>query len=253
MPRVARRKSESNIYHVMVRGINQQNIFVDEEDNLKYLDLLARYQKEFYYSIYAYCLMGNHVHILIKEGAEDLSNTMRRMGISYAQWYNWQYNRKGHLFQGRYKSEPVEDESYFLTVIRYIHQNPLNAGLVNCMEEYKWSSYGEYITQAIIIDVDYVLAFFSGDRETALREFVKFNKITNDDKCLDIIPKVKTRSDKEMRQVILGKYGIELAMLQNEDAKVQAKVLKYAKDLEGSSLRQLSRLTGLTVNKIYRM
>jgi len=73
--------------------------------------------------------MGNHVHLLIKEGKEVLSNTMKRIGASYVHWYNWQYNRKGHLFQDRYKSEAVEDDAYFLTVLRYIHQNPLKAGL----------------------------------------------------------------------------------------------------------------------------
>ncbi|MEG6615169.1 transposase [Peptococcaceae bacterium 1198_IL3148] len=251
MPRVARKKSKTNIYHVMIRGINQQNIFVDDEDNEKFIDTLARYQKEINYEIYAYCLMGNHIHLLIKEGNEALSNTMRRIGASYVYWYNWQYNRKGHLFQDRYKSEPVEDDSYFLTVLRYIHQNPLKAGLVNNIEAYKWSSYKEYIIKAEIVNVDFTLAMFAEDRETAKR-FKEFNMAANDDKCLEITPVRKTISDKEIRQLVLNKYNIELASLQNEDSRTQIEVLKYIKELEGSSLRQLSRLTGFTVNRIYR-
>lgn len=82
----------------MIRGINQQNIFADDEDQKKFMDILDRYRKKIEYEIYAYCLMGNHVHLLIKEGKEVLSNTMKRIGTSYACWYNWQYNRKGHLF-----------------------------------------------------------------------------------------------------------------------------------------------------------
>jgi len=131
MPRVARIKSNSKIYHIMIRGINQQNIFSVNEDNEKFIAILAKYHQKSEYEIYAYCLMGNHVHLLIKEGREPISNFMKRIGTSYVSWYNWQYNRKGHLFQDRYKSQPVENDAYFLTVLRYIHQNPLKADLVN--------------------------------------------------------------------------------------------------------------------------
>jgi len=252
MPRTARRKSKTDIYHVMIRGINQQNIFVDDEDNEKFIATLARYQKENEYEIYAYCLMGNHVHLLIKEGNEELANSMRRIGASYVYWYNWQYNRKGHLFQDRYKSEPVEDDTYFLTVLRYIHQNPVKAGLVNNITLYRWSSYMEYIREAKIVNVDFALSMFAEDRDTAIKRFKEFNMAVNDDKCLEITPEKKTISDKEIRRLVLDKFNIELAALQNEEPGIQTKVLKYVKGLEGSSLRQLSRLTGFTVNKIYR-
>ncbi len=252
MPRIARKKSKTNIYHVMVRGINQQNIFVNDEDNEKFIDILAKYQKENEFEIYAYCLMGNHVHLLVKEGNDELANSMRRIGASYVYWYNWQYNRKGHLFQDRYKSEPIEDETYFLTVLRYIHQNPLKAGLVNNIASYRWSSYIEYMTKAKIVNTDYALAMFAEDRDEAIKRFKDFNMAENDDQCLEMTPLRKTISDKEIRQLVLDKYKIELAVLQNEDPGIQTEVLKYAKKLKGSSLRQLSRLTGFTVNKIYR-
>ena len=103
MPRVARVKSKSKIYHIMIRGINQQNIFSVDEDYEKFIAILSKYHKKSEYEIYAYCLMGNHIHLLIKEGKEALSNSMKRIGTSYVSWYNWQYNRKGHLFQDRYK------------------------------------------------------------------------------------------------------------------------------------------------------
>ena len=103
MPRVARIKSKSKIYHIMIRGINQQNIFSVDEDYEKFIAILAKYHKKSEYEIYAYCLMGNHVHLLIKEGKEALSHAMKRIGTSYVSWYNWQYNRKGHIFQDRYK------------------------------------------------------------------------------------------------------------------------------------------------------
>jgi len=129
MPRQARRKSESGIYHIMLRGINQQQIFEDEEDSLRFLETLLKYKEQCGYEIYAYCLMGNHIHILLKEGKENLTLVLKRIAGSYVYWYNWKYRRSGHLFQDRFKSEPVEDDEYFLTVIRYIHQNPIKAGI----------------------------------------------------------------------------------------------------------------------------
>jgi len=253
MPRAARKKSETNIYHIMFRGINRQNIFTDDEDNERFIETLAKYRREIEYEIYAYCLMGNHVHLLIKEGNEELSNTMRRIGASYVYWYNWQYDRKGHLFQDRYKSEPVEDDTYFLTVLRYIHQNPLKAGITNKIELYKWSSYQEYIQEAKIVDVEFALAMFAGDRDQAIEEFRDFNLAVNKDQCLDIAPEKKTISDKMIRQLVLDKYKIELASLHSEKSETQMEILKYLKGLEGASLRQMSRLTGFTVNKIYRI
>ncbi len=252
MPRVARIKSNSKIYHIMIRGINQQNIFSVNEDNEKFMAILAKYHQKSKYEIYAYCLMNNHVHILIKEGREALSNFMKRIGTSYVSWYNWQYNRKGHLFQDRYKSEPVEDDAYFLTVLRYIHQNPLKAGLVNHIDSYKWSSYTEYINQPKIVNIEFALKMFHQDKEKAIEGLKRFNQEPNNDCCLEMSAKRETLSDKEIRHLVLSKYHIELATLQNTPTITQDKVLKYLKELEGCSLRQVSRLTGLTVNKIFK-
>ncbi|MFY9441561.1 MAG: transposase [Tepidanaerobacter sp.] len=252
MPRAARRKSSTNIYHIMIRGINQQNIFADEEDYEKFIDTLEKYNKKIEFEIYAYCLLDNHVHLLMKEGNEPLSNTMKRIGASYVYWYNWQYNRKGHLFQDRYKSEVVENDAYFLTVLRYIHQNPVKAGLTNKIESYKWSSYKEYIKKPRLINPDFALKMFDEDRTKAIAKFIIFNNEHNEDKCLEITEKRKTLSDKEIRKIVLNKYSIQLASLHNEQPKIQKEILRYLKKLEGISLRQLSRLTGFTVNKIFR-
>lgn len=129
MPRVSREKSSTGICHVMLRGINHQTIFEDEEDYQKYLETLQAYQEKSGYIIYAYCLMSNHIHLLIKEVTESLGIIFKRLGVSNVYWYNWKYNRRGHLFQGRYKSEVVGKDSYFLTVLRYIHQNPYKANI----------------------------------------------------------------------------------------------------------------------------
>jgi len=95
--------------------------------------------------------MGNHVHLLLKEGEESLEQIMRRICCSYVYWYNWKYQRIGSLFQDRFKSEPVENDTYFLTVLRYILQNPLKAGMEKTIEDYHWSSIGEYSKRSELI------------------------------------------------------------------------------------------------------
>ncbi len=254
MPRAMRKLSSTGIYHVMVRGINQQNIFVDDKDNVRFIDILAGYQKAIEFLIYAYCLMGNHVHLLLKEGNEDIGNTMKRIGVSYAYWYNWQYNRKGHLFQDRFRSEVVEDDAYFLTALRYIHQNPVKAGLVSDIEAYKWSSYKEYIEGpgSGMVNSSFVLAMFSSEGDNALEGFRNFHLEANNDQCLDISPASKTLSDNEIRQLVLDKYNVEIAKLHSMDPGIQTKILKHLKKEKMASLRQLSRMTGFTIHRIFK-
>src|SRR5690554_3854054 len=127
MPRRAREKSSTGVYHVMLRGINKQKIFHDQEDYEKFIEIVKNYKELCTYELYAYCLMSNHFHLLIKEGKEELAAVFRRIGAKYVYWYNLKYKRCGHLFQDRYRSEVVETQQYLLTVLRYIHQNPLKA------------------------------------------------------------------------------------------------------------------------------
>lgn len=141
MPRSVREKSETGIYHVMLRGINQQIIINEDEDFEKFLDVLKDCKAVSGFELYAYCLMNNHIHLLLKVQKEELSLIFKRIGVRYVCWYNWKYSRHGHLFQDRFKSEPVNDEKYLLTVLRYIHQKPLKAGLAKEIDTYQYSSY----------------------------------------------------------------------------------------------------------------
>jgi len=127
LARRARVRSNTGIYHVMIRGINRQAIFEDDEDRIRFIDTLREYKDISKYEIYGYCLMDNHIHLLIKEIDESISLIIKRISSSYVHWYNTKYERLGHLFQERFRSEVVEDDGYFLTVLRYIHQNPVKA------------------------------------------------------------------------------------------------------------------------------
>ena len=127
MPRKARIESKSGIYHIMLRGINRQQIFEDDEDFEKFLWVLKDVKQLSRFKLYGYCLMGNHIHLLLKPENEPLELIFRRIGSKYVYWYNLKYQRTGHLFQDRFKSEPVESISSFFVVLRYIHQNPQKA------------------------------------------------------------------------------------------------------------------------------
>ncbi|MDD4569940.1 MAG: transposase [Tepidanaerobacteraceae bacterium] len=208
MPRRAREKSSTGIYHVMTRGINGQIIFEDNDDYNKFIQTIRKYKKICEYEIYAYCLMSNHIHLLIKEGKEDLGRVFRRIGASYVYWYNWKYKRSGPLFQDRYKSEVVEDDIYFLTVLRYIHQNPIKAGIENQIKKYPWSSYNEYQGKDGICDTRFALSLFANDKKRAIALFKKYNLEENKDKCLEYEERVRL-DDIEATKMIKKVAGVE--------------------------------------------
>jgi putative transposase len=252
MPRGARKLSASGIYHVMVRGINRQDVFLDTEDVKHYLHALEKIKKDTNFSLYAYCFMSNHVHLLIKEGAIPLSLLMRRLGSSYVFWYNRKYDRIGYLFQDRYKSEGVEDDSYFLTVLRYIHQNPIKARLTKRIEAYPWSSYTGYLSGKDFTDREVPLAMFNSDRKKAKKEFIEFHRLINDDHCLDIDEK-QLLSDQEAEKIITKLCHIkQCSDLQNLSKVLLSEYLRRLKENNHLSVRQIERLTGIDRNTIQR-
>lgn len=241
MPRKARVRAESGIYHIMLRGINRQQIFEDEEDNEVFLHILQSNKAISGYQIFAYCLMGNHVHLLLKEGFENLEHTFKRIGAKYVYWYNAKYQRVGHLFQDRFKSEVVEDSKYLCTVIRYIHQNPLKAGLCTQLEDYPFSSYREYISSPELIDMEAVEEYVS--RESV----IEMSREEMSEQCLemrDAPPKRMT--DQDAKRKIREISGCDSpAAFQNLGATQKEKYIRLLKD-DGLSARQISRLTGVT-------
>ncbi len=254
MPRKARQKSESGIYHIIMRGINRQVIFEEENDYSQFLKTLQRYKAKCGYEIYAYCLMGNHIHLLLKTGTEPLEQIMRRIGGSYVYWYNNKYQRVGNLFQDRFKSEPVEDERYLQTVQRYIHQNPVKAGLVKQIQDYMWSSYHEYLKAANLVDVKFILEIISNDRKMAIQNFIEYTTTVNDNNCLDINHENKHQMPDEeaqeiIKQVCRVKNALDLQKLKIVDRNQYLKKLKGKYNL---SVRQLERLTGINRGIILR-
>ena len=245
MPRRARQKSESGIYHIMLRGINRQRIFEDDEDRKCFIETLQRYKEKSGYTIYAYCLMDNHIHLLMKEGAEPLGMVFKRIAGSYVYWYNWKYGRSGHLFQDRFKSEPVEDDAYFITVLRYIHQNPVKANICQRAEHYEYSSFNEYVTQAIYVDTSLALSLMTKE------QFLKFHLEESNDTCLELEDPLRL-TDREAKGIIASltncSSSAEFLALDKGTRNLHIKRLYSL----GLSIRQINRLTGVT-KKIVEM
>ena len=223
----------------MLRGINQQQIFEEAEDYEKFIQIIKDCKAISGYKLFAYCLMGNHIHLLIMPKTEPLEQILKRIGGRFVYWYNLKYKRTGHLFQDRFKSEPVENEGYLLNVIRYIHQNPIKAGICKNLEDYRYSSYLEYAYKTDVIDSEFVFEIITKE------EFISFNKEINFDKCLDVEQKIIVRVTDEQAQKTIEKYSgcKNTTEFQNMDSKSRDKYIKVFKE-KGLSIRQISRLTG---------
>jgi REP element-mobilizing transposase RayT len=247
MPRTARRKSSTGIYHIILRGINRQRIFEDDEDNEKYLQTLAECKKISLFQLYGYCLMGNHVHLLIKEGKEGIEQIFRRVGARYVYWYNWKYKRSGHLFQDRFKSEAIENDGYFITALRYIHQNPVKARISNTLEGYRWSSYNEYVGRTGVADIHFALELMG--EET----FFAYMNEKNEDSMLEIEDEKHRLTDKELSDKICKEINIKPIMIQNFEKEDRDRLLRQILKYEGISSRQLARVTGISANIIWKI
>jgi len=142
MPRIARITMENAFYHIITRGNQKQKVFREPTDYKKYLHLLARYKNKFKFRLYCFCLMPNHVHLLIQvKDPLMLNKIMRGINLSYTLSFNYRYKTVGHLWQDRYKSKIIQNEAYLMECINYIENNPLRKSLAPRINKYPWSSY----------------------------------------------------------------------------------------------------------------
>ncbi len=251
MPRKLRKISNTNIYHVVIRGINRQIIFNCEEDNIVFLHTLKKYRIKSRYRIFAYCLMGNHVHLLMKTESESISCVMKRICCSYAFWYNKKYERSGHLFQGRFHSEPVETSRYLFAVIRYIHLNPVKIEIVKNPEDYRWSSYFEYIKNSGISDRDSLLKLLDDNREKALNAFKDLHRSEKSDLTVLDIKNSCMVNDESAAKIITNLCNIkspkDITTIETSQKNSFLRILLSEYNLP---IRQLSKLTGVTRDAI---
>ena len=160
------------LYHVIVRGNQRQKTFLNDQDYQAYLERLAKYRRKYNYSVYAYCLMPNHVHLLLESSDQPLAKFMQGLQQSYSQYFNLRHHKVGHVFQGRYKAIICEKDEYLLELIRYIHLNPVRAGIVKRAERYLYSGHRVYLEgkPTEVLDTTKVLRLFGG--KGAYRRFL---------------------------------------------------------------------------------
>ena len=184
MARPLRIEFDGAFYHVTSRGNARQNIYLDGSDYLLFLDTLTNVCKRYNWLIHAYCLMTNHYHLVVETPEGNLSLGMRQLNGVYTQRFNRKHGRVGHIFQGRFKSILVDSDSYYITLIRYVIQNPLRANMVKQVGDYSWSSYNSIIGKfqaADWLQVDSLLKRFAQSKQQALLLFSAYIDEPSDD------------------------------------------------------------------------
>lgn len=179
MPRKARLDSPGTLHHVIIRGIEGNRIVEDDKDRKNFIDRLEGLVVDLNTSVYAWALMPNHAHMLLRSGQSGLPAFMRKLLTGYAIFYNKRHKRHGHLFQNRYKSIVCDEDTYFVELVRYIHLNPLRAGLVDRfvkLDWYRWCGHAALMGRRKNDwqDCEYVLGWFNSSRESARRSYRHF-------------------------------------------------------------------------------
>ncbi|KUO77472.1 MAG: hypothetical protein APF77_06320 [Clostridia bacterium BRH_c25] len=180
--RAWREEYKGGIYHVIAKGNNKEYIFKESVDKGYFIKQLKEYSKIMGYTVYGYVLMGNHYHLIIQTKDKKLQEIMHQINNKYSKYFNGKYNRVGHVFQGRYKAVLVQDERYILKLLRYIHQNPVRAGMCNRVSEYKWSSdifYRKYINS--FVDILVILEILDKNETQAVKKYMEFMAVEEQD------------------------------------------------------------------------
>lgn len=255
MTRILRSYSNSKVYHIILKGIDDQNIFYDDQDRRVFLNNILETKKEYAYQVFAYCLMDNHVHMVIRSEKEFLSKSMQSLMIRYVHYFNKKYKRKGTLVQNRFKSKNVENQLYFLEVCRYVHRNPENAEMAKT-ENYKWSSYHEYIGKAKIIDKDVLLSYFNKDINEFIRYTAKNDVCENLNEFADyeLIGKL---TDEQVGQIIVKIFNIKDVteipyFFKDLDKESLSKSIEKLKKIKGTNKTQLARIIRINRHVIER-
>lgn len=238
--------SSTGIYHVVIKGLNQQLMFEEEQDYRMYLKLLVAAKAKCHFVLYAYCIMSNHIHLVLQTEDEPLDAIFRKINTAYAMWFNEKYDRSGHLQQNRYYSEPIETEDYFINAVRYVHRNPYKAGLeVAPGDSYKWNSIHEYSSDKnLLIDRDKLqqllpgVDFWNAMNEEVYQTFLDYDHAT------------KRFDDTYAKEIMFQESGCTNV---TEFQKLDEKKKEYAFErfyFRGMSIKQIVRLTGASKRKV---
>lgn len=256
MPRKARKFSNTKVYHIMLRGDDKQDIFFEEQDYKKFIKEILNTKEKYQYELFAYCLMTNHVHMIVFDKNDNLSKIMQSLAVSYSNYFSKKYDKVGHLFQNRFFSKCVETQEYLIQLCRYIHQNPVKAN-ISKVEEYRWSSYQEYIKESKIIETKKIMSVFGKTELESMQNFIDFHKREKEDKYgndyieYEMLEKL---TDNELKEIIEKLLEIDSVMeIKKFNAKIRNENIAKLKLIKGTSKSQISRVIGINRKIIGRV
>lgn len=256
MPRNSREyNSTTKLYHVIIKGIDGQDIFWEDKDKNKFLKELVSAKEKYRYDLCAYCLMDNHVHLIIYDKEEQLSKIMQSIEISYSSYFNKKYERQGHLFQNRFFSKKIESKEYFQRVCCYVHHNPIHANLKNGQND-KWNSLREYETQEEIIKEDILLATFDTNKQKAKQKLKQYQEERKKDTISNKIEfefknKLTDLEAKEYLQEISGME--ELQKIKELTKEEKKKMIEKLCERSILPMAQIARILGINRKIIERI
>lgn len=253
MPRTARELNEKQIYHIIIRGINKQNIFLEDIDRKTYLKYLKSVKEKIDFEIYAYCLMDNHIHLLIKDSRDSISKIIQSSLVKYSKYFNKKYDRVGHLFQNRFVNQNVKDDGYLLRVQKYIHQNPEIVGICKT-NKYKWSSFKEYICEENLCNTKIILNLFNENFSEA-KDLFKNYTLKNKRKIqIDYdLEGIKRVCDQDAIKIMKNLCRIDnLIEISQFNKKEQKECIKKIKECKVISAVQISRIIGINRKTVER-
>ena len=249
MSRQPRQESPSGFYHVMQRGVGKQIIFEEDFDYKVFLSYLSKLKDKYDVNIIAYCLMDNHVHLLLQSANSNVvSQFIQRISSSYARYYNNRYEHSGHVFQNRYKCKIIDSDQYLFACVRYIHNNPSSAG-ISSRESYRWSSYIEYVLGKGICERKVLLSMIGG-----INNFATFSS-EKDKEEYDFLSYSSKAAAYELGLKIVCEYfGMDC-----KDAVLVKSLCKSERDMilrkmknAGLTNRQIEHITGVSKSIVQR-
>lgn len=254
MPRQSRKQSETEIYHIMIRGINKEYVFKNNTYKRYFKDGIERSEKSGLFEVISWCIMDNHAHLLVKASLMDLSKAVKIMCLKHAAYYNASENRIGPVFGDRYRSEVVENDVYLLQVLRYIFNNPVKARLVKTPKDYPWSNYNSFLHEDSLrkeAKKMSIMALFNHNI-AAFTDFIR---------QIDKNEYLETKEDLEKYRIeagqdIIQEYFKSKGIVNEKELRINSEWIDelVQKMLVGSklTLRQVAKLTGLSVSLVYK-
>lgn len=256
MARVARKESPTGYYHVMMRGNNREKIFAEVSEKQYFIKQLKEHVEKGNISIVAYCLMDNHVHLLLHSELQKMTETLKKINIKFAKFYNSKYKRVGHVFQDRFKSEVIDSENYLIGAMRYIHNNPVKAKISIDVSDYYWSSYKEYIEGKSKLvssrERDIVLNLFS----FSLDQFKKFHLEEETEEFLEINEDLEKEREERAQKIInkyFDKYAVKDVDVLTNNKEVLEDIVKELLKKSYLSHRRIAEILNISRGYVHKI